>query len=370
VLLRLRCLVPVGWHPPEADCEARGWFDKPNANAGNGFRISGFVLRISPERCIMEDQAIRLNDYSWAYRGARVLHLANRLGLFTAIADRDVSLDRICNLLKTKPEFTQKLLIALCSMDLLEKIGDRYTNSQISDTYLVKGKPFYQGDMIAHSDYIRRYWENLENQIYIDPPADITEDEGHRHFIMAMDNIASTGRVELFLESIDLTGRKNLLDVGGGPGSYSIAACRKYPQLKATVFDLPATTEIATKVVARDEMQDRVTVCPGDWDTDDFGEGFDVIMFSNVLHGPAGNAPMKLAKARAAIEVGGLLVVQEFILNDEKTGPQAPALFNVMVGAYSNKEIIDVITHAGFTDVKVTGQSEKLAATWITAKKT
>jgi predicted O-methyltransferase YrrM len=317
----------------------------------------------------MEHDAIRLNDHSWAYRSARVLHLANRLGLFTAIAGKDISLDQICKCLKTKPEFTQKLLIALCSMDLLKKTGDLYTNSQTADTYLIKGKPFYQGDMIAHSDYIRRFWEDLEKQIYIDPPTDITEADEHRHFIMAMDNIASTGRVELFCECVDLTGRKNLLDVGGGPGSYSIAACRKYPQLKATVFDLPETTAIATQVIARDGMQDRVTVCPGDWDTDDFGEGFDVVMFSNVLHGPTSNAPMKLGKAYAAMQAPGLLVVQEFILNDEKTGPQCSALFNVMVGAYSKSEITDVITQAGFIEATVTGQSNELAATWITAKK-
>lgn len=317
----------------------------------------------------MEQNAIRLNDYSWAYRSARVLHLANRLGLFTAIAGEKLSLEQICQRLKTKPDFTEKLLIALCSMDLLEKTDQLYANSETSDTYLVRGGPFYQGDMIAHSDYIRRYWENLESQIYIDPPADITEQDEHRHFIMAMDNIASMGRAELFLDSVDLTGRKNLLDVGGGPGSYSIAACGKYPDLKATVFDLPATTAIASQVIERDGMTDKVTVHPGDWDSDDFGSGFDVVMFSNVLHGQTSNAPMKLAKARDAMQTGGVLVVQEFLLNDEKTGPQTPALFNVMVGAYSISELLDVIAKAGFIDAKLIGQSDKLAATWITAKK-
>lgn len=69
----------------------------------------------------MEQDAISLNDYSWAYRSARILHLANRLELFTAIAGENVSLAQICQKLKTKPDFTEKLLIALCSMDLLKK---------------------------------------------------------------------------------------------------------------------------------------------------------------------------------------------------------------------------------------------------------
>ena len=315
----------------------------------------------------MEDQAIRLNDYSWAYRSARILHLANRLGLFTAIAGEDVLLSQICERLRTKPDFTEKVLIALCAMGLLKKTGQLYSNSETADTYLVNGKPLYQGDIIAHSDYVRRYWENLESEIYVDPPADISEEDEHRHFIMGMDNIAAMGRAELFVNCVDLSGRRNMLDVGGGPGSYSIAACRKYLELKATVFDLSATTAIAQKVIERDAMAEQITVRQGDWNKDDFGTGFDVVLFSNVLHGQTSDAPMKLAKARDSMEAGGLLVVQEFLLNDEKTGPQWPALFNVMVGAYSIGELMDVIKKAGFIDVKVAGRSEELAATWVVA---
>lgn len=310
---------------------------------------------------------IWLSDLNWGYRSARILHLANRLKLFTAIASQSVSLKEVCQLLNTNEAMTEKVLIALCAMDLLEKDGAKYRNSEIADTYLVKGKPLYQGDIIAHSDYVRRYWENLEDQICKEPLGDVSEDDEHRHFIMGMDNLAASGRVEFFLKTIDLKGRKKLLDVGGGPGSYSIAACEKYPQLKATVFDLPATVSIAKEVIERDGMGEQVSVCAADWDKDDFPAGFDVVMFSNVLHGAESNTEMKLSKAYAAMEQGGVLLVQEFLLNDEKTGPEWPALFNVMVGAYSKSEILEVITKAGFTGAKVVGEDQQLGATWVTA---
>jgi hypothetical protein len=252
-------------------------------------------------------------------------------------------------------------------MNLLQKDGDSYRNSEISDTYLVEGKPLYQGNIIAHSDHIRRYWESLEDQISNEPLGDVSETTQHRNFIMGMDNIAACGRVQFFLESIDLAGRTNLLDIGGGPGSYSIAACKKYPALKATVFDLPETIAIAKEVIARDGMTDRVSTCPSSWDADDYGSGFDVVLFSNVLHGPSSSAEIKLTKAHKAMQDGGMLVIQEFLLNDEKTAPKIPAMFNVMVGAYSQSELLKVIAKAGFRNATVVSDNQQLGATWVTA---
>ena len=316
---------------------------------------------------IKGNPAIWLNDLSWAYRSARVLHVANRLKLFTAIAGVSVSLTEICSRLNTKEQMTEKILIALCAMDLLQKDGDNYRNSEISETYLVEGKHLYQGNIIAHSDHIRRYWESLDDQICTEPLGDLDETVQHRNFIMGMDNIAAMGRVEFFLESIDLQNRTNLLDIGGGPGSYSIAACKKYPLLMATVFDLPETIAIAKEVIARDGMADRVSTRPGSWDDDDYGSGFDVVLFSNVLHGPSSSAEIKLTKAYKAMQGGGMLVIQEFLLNDEKTAPQMPALFNVMVGAYSQSELLKVIANAGFKNAAVVSDNQQLGATWIAA---
>jgi hypothetical protein len=94
-----------------------------------------------------------------------------------------------------------------------------------------------------------------------------------------------------------------------------------------------------------------------------------VVLLSNILHGPASKADIKLKKAYDSMVQGGLLVVQDFLLNDEKSGPLIPALFNVMVGTYSCCELLSIIKAAGFEHAKVIVSSQEIGFTWITAIK-
>ncbi len=316
----------------------------------------------------MPDEIARINEWTWGYRISRVLEVANKIGLFGAIGDNSLSLHDLCQKCRTRPPMTEKLLIACSAMGLVERDGSLYKNSEVAATYLVPGAPLYQGDIIAHSDAVRLFWDGLEEEICLEVP---TEDdaESHRSFIMGMNNITLAGRGRIFSENIDLEGRRRLLDVGGGPGTYSILACRKYPRLEAVVFDLPETIAIARQVVAEQRFTDRIYFCEGDWEKDAFGQGFDVVLLSNVMHGEGGLAEMKLGKSIKAMEGGGLLVIQEFLLNNDKTGPLTAALFNLMVGAYSASELLSLVDEAGFVDGRVVVRDDQLGAGWITAKK-
>jgi hypothetical protein len=317
----------------------------------------------------MDNKATAWHDFSWDYRAARVLQIANKTDVFTTLSDREVSLEELCQKCRTKPDMTEKLLIACTAMGLLEKRGSQYKNTELAKTYLVRGRKLYQGNIIAHSAAVWNFWSNLEDDIRLESaPGDKQEDE-HRNFIMGMHNIAVAGRADIFTENINLSGRKKLLDVGGGPGTYAIAACSRYPKLKAVVFDLPETIAIAKEVIAGEGLQDRVTTQAGSWETDTFGQDYDVVLLSNVLHGPGSNAETKLKKAYDSMVERGLLVVQDFLLNDEKTGPFIPALFNMMVGTYSRCELLSLIKGAGFVQAKVVINSEEIGFTWITAEK-
>ncbi len=320
-----------------------------------------------------DSEITRLHDLGWAYREAMVLGLTNKMGIFTALAGGEMTLEQLSQSCGTKTEATEKLLIACVAMELLKKSEDKYRNSEIGQKYLVRGGELFQGDIIAHSDSVRKLWDEFEKGIFVEPKPEDPSVE-HRNFIIGMDNLAAGGRGRIFADCIDLSGRKKLMDVGGGPGSYSIAACKRYPELTATVFDLPETIAIAREVIAREGMADRVSVTEGNWDTDSFGEGNDVVLLSNILHGPISNSDMKLGKAYDSMtaggaEGGGLLVVQEFLMNDEKTGPLIPALFNIMVGAWSQAELLDVIGKAGFKDARLVSSCEEIGCAWITAVK-
>jgi hypothetical protein len=317
----------------------------------------------------MNDGVKYVTELSWAYRAARVLHIANRLDVFSVLSNGAITAEQLAEKCDTKAETLEKLIIACTAMGLVTKDGDRYANTKMADECLAKGAPLYQGDIIAHSAEVWDYWSEMEDEICGKRSEKQAEAENHEYFIRGMWNIAAGGRGQLFVDSIDLSGCEKLFDVGGGPGCYSILACKKYPGLKAVVFDLPETIKIAREMIEKEGLEDRISVVEGDWDKEEFGQDNGAVLFSNVLHGPGSNAGVKLKKAYESMVPSGLLIVQEFLLDDEKSGPLVSALFNMMVGSYSYSELEDVISSAGFLNCELAGVSEELGSSWVTARK-
>ncbi|MHC4913665.1 MAG: methyltransferase family protein, partial [Planctomycetota bacterium] len=146
----------------------------------------------------MDDKLAKIYDLAWTYRAARVLQVANDLDMFSAITGRQLSADEIAEQVHCKGEMIEKLLIACVAMGLLEKTGAGYSNTELSETYLVAGRPLYQGDIIAHAASVWRFWDTLEEQTVLDTKDRSKKHDEHRSFIMGMHNIAVTGRARMF----------------------------------------------------------------------------------------------------------------------------------------------------------------------------
>jgi SAM-dependent methyltransferase len=232
--------------------------------------------------------------------------------------------------------------------------GGRWALAPKGRATLVPGSPVYQGHAIAHAGEVQPVWNDLAEHLRGRAGWSQFVEEGetprrsHADFVLAMHEMAMAGRAAELAARVDLAGCRTLIDVGGGPGTYAMALCERWPDLRATVLDLPETVAIAREVIGGFGTGERVHAAIGDWDSDEFGRDADAALLSNILHGPTSRAEMKLAKAWRALRPGGRLIIQDFLLNDEKTGPLAPALFNIMVGAFSRKELADRIVAAGF----------------------
>ncbi|MDL2260380.1 FAD-dependent oxidoreductase, partial [Deltaproteobacteria bacterium OttesenSCG-928-K17] len=177
-------------------------------------------------------------------------------------------------------------------------------------------------------------------------------------FLMGMFNIARQ-QADIVAAGLDLSGRARLLDLGGGPGTYAIYFCLRNPDLKAVIFDMPTTEKFARATIARFGLQDRVDFIGGDFLESELPKGFDAVWLSQVLHGekPA-DAARLVARGASVLNPGGLLNVQEFILNDDRRGPAQPALFslNMLVQtpggqAYTEGEIKAMMEGAGLGDI-------------------
>ena len=166
--------------------------------------------------------------------------------------------------------------------------------------------------------------------------------------------------IETGCEQIDLSERRRLLDLGGGPGTYAIHFCQSNPQLQATIFDLPTTQPFAEATLQRFSMADRINFIAGDFIEGPVPDGYDAAWLSHVLHGEGYDGRARLlVNAVAALEPGGMLMVQEFILDAERKSPLFPALFslNMLLGtpagqAYSEPELFELFYQAGLKQVQ------------------
>jgi len=162
------------------------------------------------------------------------------------------------------------------------------------------------------------------------------------------------------VKALDLSGRKRLLDLGGGPGTYAIQFCLENPGLSAVIFDLPGTRPFAEKTVERFGLSGRVGFAAGDFNEDPLPSGFDVAWLSQILHGEGPEDGVRLvAKAAKALLPGGILLIHEFLLEDTMDRPLHPALFslNMLVGtekgqSYSEGQVRAMMEAAGLHDIR------------------
>ncbi len=124
-----------------------------------------------------------------------------------------------------------------------------------------------------------------------------------------------------------------MLDVGGGPGTYALEWAKLHRHLKATLFDIPPVVEVARSYIQRYGLEDRVDTRAGDFNRDDLGSGYDLILLANVLHMYSEELSRALVgKAVQALEPGGRLIIHGFCTEEDETGPLEDAMFSLNIG--------------------------------------
>lgn len=306
-------------------------------------------------------------ELSGAFWKTCTLHAAVKLDVFTVIDTRRLSAEEVAAQAGTEDDATARLLDALTAMGLLSKEDGLYANTEAAAAYLCRSSNQYLGYMILHHHHLVDRWRNLDESVRTGKPVhgspggdgDEADKEEREAFLMGMYNNANLMAPQI-VRQIDLKGRRRLLDMGGGPGTYAIWFCRQYPELSAVVFDLPTTKPFAEKVIEEAGMNDRIGFEPGSYLDQDLPGGFDVVWMSHILHGEGfADCHDMVQRAWNALEPGGMVIIHEFIMNDERSGPAFAALFslNMLVAtdegrAYTEKEISQMLEKSGFKDIR------------------
>ena len=300
-----------------------------------------------------------------AYQASCVLLAGVQLGLFTALDQGPREETALASELGCMPRPFRMLLTALDSLGLVDRQNGVVSVSDTIRALLSKHSPDYLGFIIKHHGHIMPGWLKLVQAVHTGSRTTaettlFTQNlEEREDFLMGMFNVARL-QADRIAEALDLGGRRKLADIGGGPGTYAIFFCRKNPELEAVVFDLPTSEPFARKTIDQYKLSDRVSFMPGDYLSDPLPEKQDVVWLSQVLHGenPV-NAAGLVKRAAATLNPGGLICIQEFMLNDDRKGPPRAALFglNMLVEtdggqAYTGEEITRMLTDAGAVRIR------------------
>lgn len=316
----------------------------------------------------------RRKDLPWLRQASsffvsRVILTANRLRIFDHLAAPGKTAPQLSRTLQTDTRATELLLNSLVAVGLLVKSKDAYRNTAIASRYLVSGKPGYQGDILRHYSTLWDNWSGLDTVVKTGKPFRKAHD--HEAFILGMHNLALL-KVKKVLDALDLRGVGRVLDLGGGPGTYAMAFARKGRE--TVLMDFPETLKIAKRLIGSTGLGRKISLLPGDFTRDDIGSGYDLVFISQIFHAYDDAACISmLKKSHQALNPGGKVVVQEFLLDDTHTAPPWGALFaiNMLVNTpggrtYTLKEMTSWVRKAGFREI---GSSMLDDAVLITATK-
>jgi len=276
------------------------------------------------------------------YRDAQALLAANRLGIFQLLEEGPKTAAAIAEKLQAAERGVEILCDALVALALLRKKDGRYENGEAAKACLLPSSPSPKSAMLLHQARLYERWGRLYQVVKtgqcvgedeIDPSLRHREED----FARAMADSARAA-VKTTVEALPLGDARRMLDVGGGPGLYSIEFMRRHPQLHCVILDNEKTLRVAEENAVKAGLRDRLTLAPGDVFEAELDGPYDFILLSNLIHSFSGEENAGLVKkCAAALGPGGRLCIKDFFLEPDRTAPVWAALFaiNMLVNTES-----------------------------------
>ena len=258
------------------------------------------------------------------FQAARVVLTANNYSLFEHLKYAR-SAGQLADILETNFRATEILLDALASLGLLVKQGKRYRNTSTVKQFLLKESPLYQGDMLRHADALWKSWSKLDS-IVKTGMSSRSESRHHEVFIRAMHDNAIFIAPSV-VKGLDLRHVKRALDLGGGPGTFSVELAKQ--GVAVTLFDVPTTLEVAESLI-RMSKEGTIELKAGDFHVDPIGKNYDLVLINQVFHSFSEEMNCALLeKARIALNSGGQIVIHEIFIAPNRAYPPFGTLFSV-----------------------------------------
>ena len=330
-------------------------------------------------------RARELFDVCAGFVYSQILYACVRLKLFDLLAACPLTSAQIASALQLPPDSTDRLLEAAVSLRLVEKrSGGRFGLGALGAAMV--GNPAV-GAMVEHHSLLyadlhdpvgllrgekqdtelSRYWAYAatDKPKALEPKATAAYSNLMGHSLpLVADEI---------LDAYPLQKHRCLLDVGGGDGSFLIAAASRCDKLDLVLFDLPPVAARATQRFS--ELGLKARAVGGDFLSESLPQGADVISLVRVVHDHDDSVAAMLFSAayRALPAKGGLLVAEPMCT--QGAAPVGGAYFGFYLLAMGQgrarapQELRHMLAKAGFGTTQVVRTRQPLQTGLIVARK-
>jgi len=306
------------------------------------------------------------------FHPACVIIAAAELDVFTILRARAMDAPSLAGRIQGSLRGTVTLLDALAAIGLLRKRDGVFEVPDDVAALLAEGGVQCMLGMTRHQGNCLRRWGQLAKVILTGRPVEDEVSvrgraEDVASFIRAMHEVSDPVAAPL-LESLGPLSFSHLLDLGGGSGTWTIPFLRRYPKARATIFDLPEVIPMATALMQRAGLADRVRLVPGSFYTDALPAGADLAWVSAIVHQNSREQNRAMfEKLFAALAPGGRILIRDIVMDESRTRPPMGAFFavNMLVatpggGTYTFEELGADLTAAGFIDSKFLRRGEAM----------
>jgi SAM-dependent methyltransferase len=273
----------------------------------------------------------RFQELLWSFAAHRVITVAGRTGMLSALAERAQAAEELAAGLGLAKVAARKMLGALAALGVAEAGADgTYRLAAALQPLFAKGGAEFEAFLEHSHDMYSAWGEQLEAWVRGGDWSGRQRDPaGIARFGAAM-RAMGTAVAARVAAAVDLSAARRMIDLGGGVGQYAEAFCRANPGLTALVVDIPEVARLGSERLAGGELAARIAFAGGDYIAGTSGGGFDLALLANVLHQePAERAAAMVRRAADELEPGGRLLIVDFTVEGEPAAIPVGALFAI-----------------------------------------
>ena len=311
-----------------------------------------------------------LDELTTALRRVAAVKAALELDVFTHIEKDNRSLPAFCRATGLSDRAARLLLDALSNMGLLVRTEFEYTLSPTAETFLVKGKKEYLGDVLlaqwaweARGQTARAVrgnkplnaWLELNRNLSRAPQTWYDAPAAQQEFVAVWDEI-----------EFEFTANANLHVIAFGieAGLRALGLLQKFSRAKLVVLDHAAQFPRLRPVVESLQLQKRVQEQEGEWLTPLPEDTYDLVVVDTLTETRSIEENIGvLHNAHESLKMGGWILLRAAMEEDDRHGPGLVPLWaldlllsTVDADVYTRTEYRGMLEAAGFFQIKAIGE--------------